>query len=242
MVMIERLPWYDDYNLILEGRRIAEKGIEDLENPEKQFQRVKKFYKNLGADYSKNNWLTQVEEDISASNRGEDSRLSQLKREVKFGNILENAVLKQDDESISELNMYKEDELYKPLIRKIMFYIGVTNVKKEPEFIKKAYDGIYKTYPLEKASAFANEGVYYYIYYFQCLQNLIKRHKGRISYDEISNQIVDRCYNAKLMLNRYSMDMYLEDEVKLILLEIEAVESMLKEDRDSIQVDTDTFC
>lgn len=184
----------------------------------------------MGADYSKNNWLTQVEENISDTNKGEDSRLSQLKREVKFGNILENAVLKQDDESISELNMYKEDELYKPLIRKVMFYIGVSKAKKEPGFIKKAYDGVYKTYPLEKASAFANEGVYYYIYYFQCLQVLIKRHKGRVSYDEISNQIRDRCYNAKLMLNRYSMDMYLEEEVKLILSEIDAVESILNED------------
>lgn len=230
MAIIERLPWYDDYNLILEGCRIAEKGIEDLENPEKQFQRVKKFYKNLGADYSKNNWLTQVEEDLFVTNKGEDSRLSQLKREVKFGNILENAVLRQDDESISKLNGYKEDELYKPLIRKVMFYIGVAKVKKEPEFIKKAYNGIYKTYPSEKASAFSDEGVYYYIYYFQCLQVLIKKHKGRASYDEISNQIRDRCYNAKLMLNRYSMDMYIEDEVKLILSEIEAVESMLNED------------
>lgn len=111
-----------------------------------------------------------------------------------------------------------------------MFYIGVSKAKKEPGFIKKAYDGVYKTYPLEKASAFANEGVYYYIYYFQCLQVLIKRHKGRVSYDEISNQIRDRCYNAKLMLNRYSMDMYLEEEVKLILSEIDAVESILNED------------
>lgn len=230
MDILERLPWYNDYNLILEGRRIAEKSIEDLENPEKQFQRVKKFYKNLGADYSKNNWLTQVEEDISVTNEGEDSRLSQLKREAKFGNILENAVFRQDEESISELYMYKEDDLYKPLIRKVMFYIGVSKVKKEPEFIKKAYDGIYKTYPLEKASAFADEGVYYYIYYFQCLQVLIERHKGRVSYDEIINQIRERCYNAKLMLNRYSMDMYLKEEVKSILSEIEAVESILNED------------
>lgn len=230
MAIIERLPWYDDYNRILEGCRVAEKGIEDIENPEKQFQRIKKFYKNLGADYSKNDWLTQVEGDISVTNRGEDSRLSQLKREVKFGNILENAVLKQDDESISELNMYKENELYKPIIRKVMFYIGVTKVKKEPEFIKKAYDGVYKTYPLEKVSVFADEGVYYYIYYFQCLQDLLKRYQGSVLYDEISNQIRDRCYNAKLMLNKYSMDMYLEDEVKLILSEIEIVETMLNED------------
>lgn len=230
MAIIEKLPWYGDYNLILEGRRIAEKGIEDLENPEKQLQRVKKFYKNLGADYTKNNWLAQVEEDISLTNKGEDSRLSQLKREVKFGNILENAVQKQDDESINALNLYKEDDFYKPLIKKIMFYIGVSKAKREPDFIKKAYDGVYKTYSLEKASLFANEGVFYYVYYFQCLQVLIKKHKGRVSYDDIKIQIQDRCYNARLMFNRYSTDIYLADEVQLILSEIEAVESALKDD------------
>ncbi len=234
MDIIEKLPWYDDYNLILEGRRIAEKGIEDLENPEKQFQRVKKFYKNLGADYLKNNWLVQVEEDISLTNKGEDSRLNQLKREVKFGNILESAVQKQDDESISALNMYKDEEFYKQFIRKTMFYIGVSKVKKEPDFIKKAYDGVYKKYPLEKVAAFADEGVFYYVYYFQCIQVLMKKYKGSDSYDEIKNQVHDRCYNARLMLNSYSTDLYLADEVQWILSEIENVESILNEDEDGI--------
>lgn len=229
MAIIEKLPWYENYNRTLERRRIAEKGIEDLENPEKQLQRVKKFYKNLGADYTKNSWLAQVEQDISMTNRGEDSRLSQLKREVKFGNILENAVQKQDDESISALNMYKKDELYAQLIKRIMFYIGVSKVKKEPDYIKKAYDAIYKAYPLEKASIFADEGVFYYIYYFKCLQILIKKYKGSVSYDDVKGQVKDRCYNAKLMLNRYSTDIYLADEVQLILSEIEAVEDMLNE-------------
>ena len=48
MSIIEKLPWYDDYILVLEGSRISEKEIEDLENPEKQLQRIKKFYENLG--------------------------------------------------------------------------------------------------------------------------------------------------------------------------------------------------
>lgn len=230
MNIIERLPWYDDYNLILEGRRIAKEGIEDLENPEKQLEKVKNFYKNLGADYLKNNWLVQVEEGISMTNRGEDSRLSQFKREVKFGNILESAVQKQDDESIKALNNYRGEDIYKQFIRKIMFYIGVSKVKKEPEYIKKAYDGIYKTYSLENASSFVKEGVYYFVYYFQCLQILIKKHKGRVSYDEIRDQVKDRCYNAKLMLNRYSTDMYLADEVQMIMAEIEAVEFALDDE------------
>lgn len=45
MNVIDRLPWHDNYILILEGKRIAEKDIEDLENPEKQFQRIKNFMK-----------------------------------------------------------------------------------------------------------------------------------------------------------------------------------------------------
>ncbi len=79
MNVIDRLPWHDNYILILEGKRIAEKDIEDLENPEKQFQRIKKFYENLGADYSKNNWLTQVEEDISLTRNGEEGRTCSTK-------------------------------------------------------------------------------------------------------------------------------------------------------------------
>jgi len=232
MDIIEKLPWYEDYILILEGCRISEKRIKDLENPEKQLQRVKKFYKNLGADYAKNGWLEQVEEDIFNSNKGEDIRLSHLKREVKFGTILENAVQKLDDESISALNAYKDDELYKPLIRKVMFFIGVSKAKKEPEFIKKAYDAIYKTYPLERISLFAEEGVYYFIYYLQCLRVLIKQYKNRVYYVDICVQIRDRCYNAKLMLNRYVTDVYLADEVKLVLSEIEVVEKMMQVDEE----------
>lgn len=230
MDIVEKLPWYDDYIRVLEGKRISEKEIEDLENPEKQLQRVKKFYENLGADYLKNSWIIEAEEHIVFTNKGEDSRLSQLMRDVKFGNVLENAVQKQDDESVRALNFYKDNELYRQLIRRIMFYIGVSKAKKEPEFIKKAYDGVYKAYPLEKASSFTDEGVYYFVYYFQCLQVLIKKHKGRISYEEIRSQIRDRCYNAKLMLNRYSADIYLAKEVQLILFEIEVVESMLNEE------------
>ena len=229
MDIIEKLPWYDEYNFILEGRRIAQKGIEDLENPQRQLQRVKKFYKNLGADYSKNIWMIQAEEDITITDKEEAGRLGELKRKVEFGDTLESAVQQQDDESISALNRYKNDDLYKQLVRKIMFYIGVSKVRKELDFIKKAYDGICKLYPLENASVFAGEGVYYFVYYFQCLQILIKKYTGRESYGDIKNQVQDRCYNARLMMNTYSVDIYLADEVKSVLDEIEAVEAMLRD-------------
>ncbi len=70
-------------------------------------------------------------------------------------------------------------------------------------------------------------GVFYYIYYFLCLQILIKKHKGRVSYDDVKRQVQDRCYNAKLMLNKYATNIYLANEVQLALSEIEAVEPIV---------------
>ena len=232
MTIIEKLPWYSDYIYILEECRIAEKEIEDLENPEKQLQRVKKFYKNLGADCTKNNWFAEAEKNISFSNKGENSRLNQLKRDVKFGISLENAIQKQDKESISALNVYMNDERYEQLIRKVMFYIGVSKVKEEPDFIKRAYDGIKNKYSFNNIVTFTEEGVYYYIYYFQCLQILFKKYKGRSSYNDIRSQIKDRCYNAKLMFNSYQTDMYLADETKLVLAEITETEDMISNEMD----------
>lgn len=224
------MPWYDNYMLILEGKRNAEKEIEDLENPEKQLQRVKKFYQNLGADYSKNIFLLQVEEDITISNKGENSRLSQLKREVKIGTVMENAVRNQDDVSIAALNACKEDELYKPLIKKIMFYIGVSKVEKEPQFIKRAYDAVYKTYPLDRTALFSEEGVHYYSYYFHCLQSCIKRYRDQPSFEDVKSKVKDRCYNARLLFSGYRSDMYISDDVENILSEIAEVEELLVEE------------
>lgn len=91
-----------------------------------------------------------------------------------------------------------------------------------------------KSYPLENLSTFADEGAFYYVYYFQCFQILIEQHKGRVSYDDVKSQVQDRCYNARLMLNRYSTDIYLADKVQSILSEIKTVEDMRKENEDDI--------
>lgn len=229
MEIIEKLPWYDNYMLILEGKRIAEIGIEDLENPEKQLQRVKKFFQNMGADYSRNQWISQVEADITLLNKGEDSRLSQLKREVRIGVVLENAIENQDDESIAALNTYKDDESYRQIVKQIMFYIGVSKVKKDPEFIKKAYYAIYRTYPLERAGLFIGEGANYYVYYFQCAQSCIKLYQNHSLYEDVKKQVKDRCYNAKLMFNGYQTDMYISSEIKRILAEISNLEALMDE-------------
>ena len=229
MGIIEKMPWYENYMLILERKRIAEKEIDDLENPEKQLLRVKKFYQNIGADYSKNQLFSQAEDDIILSNKGKNSRLSHLKREVKIANVMENAVSNQDDASIAALNAYKDDELYKQLVKQIMFYIGVSKVKKEPKFIKKAYDAIYKTYPLDRTVLFSEEGFYYYLYYFQCLQYCIKQYRNQMSFEDVKLKIKDRCYNAKLMFCNYQSDIYISDEVGRILSEIAEVDELITE-------------
>lgn len=227
MERIDTLPWYDNYMLILENKTEAEKGIEDLENPEKQLQRVKKFYQNLGADYTKNELLVEVEANISLSNSGEDSRLNQLKREVKIAKIIDNAIRIQDDESIAALNQYKDDETYRMLVKQIMFYIGVSKVKSEPAFIKRAYDAIYKTYPLSQTVRFNEEGVHYFIYYFQCLKACIQSFKSSSTYEDVRNAIKDRCYNARLMFKGYSSDIYVGNDVEMIVSEITDIENML---------------
>ena len=146
---------------------------------------------------------------------------------MKFANILEEAVQKQDDQSLTALCSYKDDDSYRQLIKNVMFYIGVSKTQKDPEFVLKAYKGISDTYSLDKVSLFVEEGVYYYIYYFQCLQHLNEKYVGRANYDEVRSKIKDRCYNAKLMFNSYLKDMYISEQVGLILNEITAVETAL---------------
>ena len=147
---MEKLPFYDDYMLLVEGKRVAEKEIVELENPEKQLERIKKFYQNIGADYSKNQWLTEAEENISETNRGEDSRMGQLKRDVRLGTVIENAVEKQDDDSLRSLNAYANNEMYADLVKQIMFYVGVCKVKSDPDYIEKAGTAIMKRYRSEE--------------------------------------------------------------------------------------------
>lgn len=229
MGIVEKLPWYNDYTLVIEGRRLAEQGIEDIENPEKQLQRIKKLYKSIGAEYSKNSWIIKAEEDLNAANDGENSRLAQLKREVKFATAIENALQKQDDQSLTALCAYKDDERYKHLIKSVMFYIGVSKTKSDPEFIQKAYKGISDMYSPDKISLFVEEGTYYYLYYFQCLKTLNEKYRGRASYNEVCAKIKDRCYNARLMFNGYIDDIYVSEQIKLIMAEIASVEEALTE-------------
>lgn len=239
MDRIERLPWYDSYMLLMEEKKHAEIDIDDLENPEKQLKRVIKFFDNLGADYAKNKLIVQTEANISLSNKGKDSRLSQLKREVRAGSAIENAVRLQDDESIRTMLIYKDDEHYKQLIQQLMFYIGVSKVKDNPldkrmgsykTIMEEAYDAILKRYPPSgEISLFKSEGVDYYIYYFECLQECIKQRNKRSEFGELCDKVRERCYNARLMFNNYAQDIYVAGDIEKILLEISNLEGLLIE-------------
>ncbi len=232
MDKIEKLPFYDNYMLLVEGKRVAEKEIIELENPEKQLERVKKFYQNIGADYTKNQWLVETEENISETNRGEDSRMNQLKREVKIGSVVENAVEKQDDESLKALIAYGNSELYGDLVNKIKFYVGVCRVKSDPELIEKAGTAIMNRYDPLQATLFADEGVHYYIFYLQCLQACLKRHRNHSQYEQVKSKVSDRCMNIKLKLSRYTDDPYIDNEIKSILMEVSDLEIMMRSDEE----------
>ncbi len=229
---MEKLPFYDDYMLLVEGKRVAEKEIVELENPEKQLERIKKFYQNIGADYSKNQWLIEAEENISETNRGEDSRMSQLKRDVRLGTVIENAVEKQDDDSLRSLNAYANNEMYADLVKQIMFYVGVCKVKSDPDYIEKAGTAIMKRYNPIEATLFAEEGVNYYIFYLHCMQICLKRYRNHSQYEIVKSKVSDRCMNLKLMLNRYADDPYIDNEVKSVLTEISDLEVLMRGDNE----------
>lgn len=227
MEKIDKLPFYDNYMLLVEKKRVAEKEIIELKNPEKQLERIKKFYQNIGADYSKNQWLMEKEENISATNRGEDSRMSQLKGDVRLGTIVESAVEKQDNESLKALSAYRGNEMYCNLVKQIMYYVGICKVKSDSEFIKKAGEAIVRDYKPTEAKKFADEGVHYYIFYLRCLQTRLKSYRNDPQNELVKENVSERCTTFRLMLNRYTDDPYIGEEVRLILAEISDVEVLL---------------
>ena len=229
----DRLPWQDDYKFIMEERRLAEKELEDLENPEKQLRRIKQFFQDLGADYSKNSWVTKAESDINAINKGENSRLNLAKKAVNFGNALENAVQNQDDDSIRSLINFRGDERYGSLITEVMFYLGVTKSKTEREQAKRAYKAIHDRYTFDKITPFNKEGVFYYLYYYECLRSLIHATGRGNDKNDIYDYIKYRCTNDRLMFNEYLSDIYISNSVTQIMDEISKVEMDLNKQTSS---------
>ncbi|MBR5509936.1 MAG: hypothetical protein IKV59_07770 [Lachnospiraceae bacterium] len=229
MEVMDKLPFYAKYMMLLENRSIAEKEIEELENPERQLHRVKKFYRNLGADPDKNRWIVQMQEDMETANWENSSRLHQLKQEMRESILVENAVKKQDMESIQAMLAYKGDESYQLLAKQILFFVIVSRVKSELGYIERAYQEIDKLYnPANNTAVFLAEGVYYYIYYLQCLKTYMKKY-SRISMDDnIRHIIQERCMNLSLMCNSYSENLYIGEEIEKIRTELLGVQALLQ--------------
>ena len=214
--------------LILEQKQTAEKEIEDLENSEKQLQRIKRFYQKIGAACSKNQWISKEDDSIALSNRKETGRLSQLKSMVDIGTVLDKVVQIQDDESINALLKYINDERYNQLIQQIMFFLEVSKAKQNPDYFKQAYNAVYHTYPLNNMILFKEEGVYYYLYYFQCLQSCMENNRNRSSYEKVCSIVKERLDEAKSMFNAYLSDRNLSKEAEMVFSEIYEVEALLK--------------
>lgn len=228
MDRMENLPWYKNYMLILEQKQTAEKEIEDFENSEKQLQRIKRFYQKIGAACSKNQWISKEDDAIALSNREETGRLSQLKSMVDIGTVLEKVVQIQDDESINALLKYINDERYNQLIQRIMFFLEVSKAKQNPDYFKQAYNAVYHTYPLNNMILFKEEGVYYYLYYFQCLQSCMESNRNGSSYEKVCSMVKERLNEAKAIFNHYLSDKYLSKEAEMVFSKIYEVEALLK--------------
>ena len=230
MIVAEKLPWYETYIRILDGRSDVERQINDIEVPVKKLQRIKKFFENIGADYTKNAYVTQTEAEIAGSEGNSQAELERLKREVRFADALEKAVTKLDEPSIEILKSYMSDDRYGLFIKNdIFFYIGVSMTEKDISYIRKAYDGIYYKYPISDTVRFTDEGQYYYLYYFQCLKSLIRRYRDTEYFNMVCADARERCYNARLMFSSCLNDTYLSYGAKLILGEIQEIEELLNQ-------------
>ena len=210
---MDEFPHYYDYCLILDEQKRAEQELEELKNPEKQLQKIKKFFANIGADPLKNQWIAETEQNLSSETDDENNSMHQLKRDIKIGTIMKNAVENQDNASIAALQAYSSDDYYKLIVADIMFYIGVSKGKSDIKMIKRSYDAILKKYPLSNVSDF-EEGYFYYGYLIKCMREYAFTFPSR--YEDIK-EIQDKLLNLRLTLNLYKEDIYIGERVADIL-------------------------
>ncbi len=214
------MPWYGELALVEEGRKTAEKTIDELENPKKQFLRLKSFYSSLGADYSRNQWMQTEERELGETNWADEDQLNSLKREVRFSKAVETVLTSANEESIKELCYFRDDSLYKNLVRKILFYIGISKIEEDGADIERAYEGLMKQYPYSNRALFLDEGVYYYKYYIQCLGQCIRNFKQKPSYADIASRVQDRILNMRLSANAYADDIYIGSKISEVLMSL----------------------
>ncbi len=212
------MPWYGELALVEEGRKSAEKTIDELENPKKQFSRLKSFYSSLGADYSRNKWMQTEEKELENTDWADKDQLNSLKREIRFSKAVETVLISANEESIKELCFFRDDSLYKNLVKKILFYIGISKIEEDGVDIERAYEGLMKQYPYSNRALFLEEGVYYYKYYIQCLEQCLRNFNQKPTYADIVSRAQDRILNMRLSANEYVNDIYIGSKISEILM------------------------
>lgn len=215
--IIKKLPWYNDYLMIQGSLTTIEKELDVLKKPEKHFNEIKTFYQEIGADYTKNEYLKNED------NREPSGRIAELEYTLKISNAIINAVEQQDDKSISALISFGNDGQYGNLMKQIKFYIGISKIKEEPALITDAYDAIVEKYPLNEIDLFRKEGAYYYLYYFQCVRFCVQNCYSHSFHQDVKNC----CCNARQMFRHYLSDESLKRYSEILLSEISAIEKNL---------------
>lgn len=140
----ESLSWYNDYQSIIKKAHTASSEIEAILNREEKFNSIKNFYEEIGADYSKNNWLIKEEEEINGI---KSSEFPPLEADIKFASLLQNALLHQDDLNVNALKYYVNNINYigyEKFLKKIFYYIHVQQLKRSEAFLDR-FIGFFKS-------------------------------------------------------------------------------------------------
>ena len=161
------------------------------------------------------------------TNKGENSRLNQLRKTVRRAGIVVDAVEKQDVESLKALDETSSSEIDSNLVNQIIFYAAVCRDGSDPEFIEDAGIAIMNLYDPMAVTSFLDEGVHYCIFYLQCLQTCLERYRKDRRYEKVKDKVLDRCMNIKLRLGGYRGDLDIGDAVERILAEVSRTEKLL---------------
>ncbi|WP_026522722.1 hypothetical protein [Butyrivibrio sp. VCB2001] len=201
--MINDMPWYDSYIMIIEGRARAEQELKEATEPRLKNESVKRFFDSIGADYQKNELVTE-EINRASEMAYYDDVTKQYRDEINFANALEKAVTEMDYDSIKKLSYYREDPQYGNLISQVMFYIGLKKIENDHSYILNAYLGLTAKYPMSDIGKFLSEGSKYYIQYWKSVRECVKNERNSSNFPMIRGIVNERIMNYQLMFNQYT--------------------------------------
>lgn len=223
----EKLPWYNTYTLIMDDRAAAINELETVGNPESQFQKIKKFYDNIGADCSKNYWIKEYNKGLGLD---DTEKLDKLQKIIKFGYVVDTAIRNQDNDSIGELYAYRDNEQYKEFIKQLMFYLGVAKAQTDIQYIDKAYTAISRTYPINNLMLFKKEGAYYYEFYLLSLKICLSAYENEPDYKtEVYTKVDNYCKKISNDLEPYISNGIIWNEVQMLQDRIASVYGVMRE-------------